>query len=145
MRVLQCIMLCVLQRVAVCVLQCVVVCCSVLQCVRAHVREYVTPMHNMGCSFAKEPYKRQYSVKETYDFKDFSALGGTAYGLATISRLLKTIGLFCKRALPNRRYSAKETDNFSFKLKMHDSRQNAHLPANHRSLTRIRLVGSLKL
>ena len=30
-------------------------------------------------------------------------------GVATISRLLKMIGLFCKRALLKRRYSAKET------------------------------------
>ena len=34
------------------------------------------------------------------------------YGVATISRLLKIIGLFCKRALRKRRYSAKETYNF---------------------------------
>jgi len=33
-------------------------------------------------------------------------------GVATISRLLKIIGLFCKRALQKRRYSAKETYNF---------------------------------
>jgi len=35
-----------------------------------------------------------------------------AYGVATISRRLKIIGLFCKRALKNRRYSVKETYNF---------------------------------
>jgi len=34
------------------------------------------------------------------------------YGVATISRLLKIIGLFCKSALWKRRYSAKETYNF---------------------------------
>jgi len=34
------------------------------------------------------------------------------YGVATISRLLKMIGLFCKRALQKRLYSAKETYNF---------------------------------
>jgi len=34
------------------------------------------------------------------------------YGVATISRLLRIIGLFCKRALEKRRYSAKETHNF---------------------------------
>jgi len=34
------------------------------------------------------------------------------YGVATTSRLLKIIGLFCKRALPKRLYSAKETYNF---------------------------------
>jgi len=31
------------------------------------------------------------------------------YGVATISRLLKILGLFCKRALQKRRYSAKAT------------------------------------
>jgi len=34
------------------------------------------------------------------------------YVVATISRLLKIIGLFCKRALQKRRHSAKETYNF---------------------------------
>jgi len=33
-------------------------------------------------------------------------------GVAKISRLLKMIGLFCKRALKKRQYSAKETYNF---------------------------------
>jgi len=34
------------------------------------------------------------------------------YGVATIGRLLKITGLFCKRALQKRLYSAKETYNF---------------------------------
>ena len=34
------------------------------------------------------------------------------YGVATMSRRLKIIGLFCKRALLKRRYSAKETYDF---------------------------------
>jgi len=34
------------------------------------------------------------------------------YGVATISRLLKIIGLFCKRALQKRPFSAKETYTF---------------------------------
>jgi len=34
------------------------------------------------------------------------------YGVASISRLLKIIGLFCKRALKKRLYSAKETYDF---------------------------------
>ena len=34
------------------------------------------------------------------------------HGVATISRLLQIIGLFCKRALYKRRYSTKETYNF---------------------------------
>jgi len=36
-----------------------------------------------------------------------------ACGVATLSRLLKIIGLFCKRALWKRWYSAKETYNFN--------------------------------
>jgi len=39
-------------------------------------------------------------------------LGCVTYGVATISRLLKTISHFCKRALSKRRYYAKETYNF---------------------------------
>jgi len=35
------------------------------------------------------------------------------YGVATISRLLQIIGLFCQRALLKRQYSAKETNNFN--------------------------------
>ena len=37
---------------------------------------------------------------------------GVVYRVATILRLLKITGLFCKRALQKRRYSAKETYNF---------------------------------
>jgi len=33
------------------------------------------------------------------------------YGVATISRLLKSVDLFCKRALQKRSYSAKGTYN----------------------------------
>ena len=63
------------------------------------------------------------------------------YGVATISRLLKIIGLFCKRALKQRQYSAKEIYNFKE-------------PTNHshpirrlytQSLCRIFLGGSLRL
>ena len=41
------------------------------------------------------------------------------YGVATTSRLLKMIGLFCKRALLKKRYSAKET--YHFKTPTHRS------------------------
>ena len=37
---------------------------------------------------------------------------GHSYGVATLSRIDKMIGLFCKRALYKRRYSAKETCHF---------------------------------
>ena len=36
-----------------------------------------------------------------------------SYVVATINRLLQIIGLFCKRALSKRRYSA--TENYNFK------------------------------
>ena len=39
----------------------------------------------------------------------FSTSITSRYGVATISRLLQMIGLFCKRALSKRLYSAKET------------------------------------
>jgi len=35
-----------------------------------------------------------------------------AYGVATISRLLKIVGLFCKRALQKRPIISRETYNF---------------------------------
>ena len=50
-----------------------------------------------------------YICKFTYTCEN---IYGYAYWVATVSRLLKIIGLFCKRALYKRRYSAKETYNF---------------------------------
>jgi len=35
----------------------------------------------------------------------------SGYGVASVSRIDKIVGLFCKRALQKRRYSAKETYN----------------------------------
>jgi len=68
-------------------------------------------------SFAKEPYqrddilqKRPIILSKNKDHDIFFS-----YGVATISRLLKIAGLFCKRALSKRRYSAKETYNFKQK------------------------------
>ena len=79
----------VLQGVAGCciVLQCVAACFSALQCVAVCYLLCAA----MCCSV----------------FVYYSG-----YGVATISRLLKIIGLFCKRALQKRRYSATETHNF---------------------------------
>jgi len=66
------------------VLHCAAVCCSVLQCVALrHTCRSVLAQCVTLC-----------------------------YGVATISTLLKIIGLFCKRALQKRLYSAKETYNF---------------------------------
>jgi len=41
-----------------------------------------------------------------------SHMSESCYGVATMSRLLKDIGLFCKRALWKRLYSARETYDF---------------------------------
>jgi len=49
----------------------------------------------------------------------------TWYGVATTSRLLKIIGLFCKRTQPKRRYSAKETCNLK------DPTNRSHPIRNH--------------
>jgi len=46
-------------------------------------------------------------------------------GVATISRLFKKIGLFCKRALYKRRYSAKETYYFK------EPTNRSHPPCAH--------------
>ena len=46
-----------------------------------------------------------YSPSHTQNYRAY-------YGVATISRLLKSTGLFCKRALQKRLYSAKETYHF---------------------------------
>jgi len=47
------------------------------------------------------------------------------HGVATISRLLEIIGLFCKRALYKRRYSAKETYIFQEPTTRSHSRERA--------------------
>jgi len=94
---LQCVAVCcsVLQCVAVgrSVLQCVAVCCSVLQCVAVCCS--VLPCVAVCCSvrmagaFTSDPPTQ----------KEAHVCFLECYGVATISRLLRIIGLFCKRAL----------------------------------------------
>jgi len=66
-------------------------------------------MINLQVSFAKEPYQRDDILQKrplTHTHaKTHSATCG--YGVATISRLLRITGLFGKRALSKRGYSAK--------------------------------------
>ena len=64
-------------------------------------------------------WKRRYSAKETYNFKEptnrshhICIISECRVCFLTCSRLLKIIGLFCNRALRKRQYSAKETYNF---------------------------------
>ena len=46
------------------------------------------------------------------EMNSFDVLISYRYGVATISRLLTIIGLFCKKALYKRLHSAKETYHF---------------------------------
>jgi len=56
---------------------------------------------------------RVHSITTTYCIYMYTTTSTTTdyYGVASNSRLLKIIGLFCKRDLQKRRYSAKETYN----------------------------------
>jgi len=54
------------------------------------------------------------------------------YGVATISRLLTIIGLFCKRALQKRLYPAKETYNFK------EPTNRGHPIVKNRDMTQLR-------
>jgi len=47
-----------------------------------------------------------------FGYLKYGCLYWITYGVAMTSRLLKSIGLFCKRTLQKRLYSAKETYNF---------------------------------
>ena len=90
--VLWCLAVCgsVLQCVAVCcsVLQFVAVCCSVLQCVAVSCSGIFscTDMYRVFLLFSM-------------NIKYSSISKRNVYRVATISRLLQIIGLFCKRAL----------------------------------------------
>ena len=79
-------------------LQCVAVCCSALQSVAVH---YETTLEKsvVQCVVFKIPISKNFGTKKLY-------------GVATISRLIKIIGLFCKRALQKRPIFSTETYNF---------------------------------
>jgi len=82
---------------------CGVVWCSVLQCAAVCVAVCCDSSSQSRDAAALEVLCKR-SEEECVE-----EMGETWYGVATISRLLKIIGLFCKRALQMRRYSAKET------------------------------------
>jgi len=72
----------------------------------------------------------------TARFSKVSSNSDGAYGVATISRLLK-------RAPSQRLYSAKETHNFKEPTYRHDSEKSARIVMVH--MQWLRLVGSFKL
>jgi len=102
-------------------LRCIAVCFNVLQsryrnsqkfsrvyndCIRNSVHRYCTSDWIIGLFCKRALYKRLYSAKETCNLIDptnrsHPIVGEKIswYGVATMSRLLKIIGLFCKRAL----------------------------------------------
>ena len=102
------------QCVAVCcsVLQCVAVCCSALQFVA--VRCSALQCVAVRCSALQCIAVRCSALQCVV-----ASIRNRGYGVATISRLLKMIGVFCKRTLWKRRYSAEET--YHFKAPTHRS------------------------
>ena len=62
------------------------------------------------------------TIQDSHDSRFFCQMpaGARESTMATISRPLKIIGLFCKRALSKRLYSAKETYNFKKPTKSPD-------------------------
>jgi len=74
-------------------------------------------IYNYRSLFQKSPTKEtiytEFVVNCTlFVFRIAVGKSGVCGGVALISRLLKIVGLFCKRALQKRLYSAKETYNF---------------------------------
>jgi len=112
----------VLQCVAVCrsVLQCVAVLCSVSQCVVVcHCIVVCTP--NTTYVWNNILFQAWHSIKThtqtQHTHRQVKEIGHQlvylpTYGVATISRLFKIIGLYCKRALQKRHIFFKETYNF---------------------------------
>jgi len=105
----------VLQRVAVCcsLLQCVAVCCSVLQRCASRSSPFLnlyfvfkTGFYSI-CSFCERVWLQHTATRICNTLQHAYAthcnthisITCTYYGVASISRLLRMTGLFCKRAL----------------------------------------------
>jgi len=106
----------------------------------------ISRLLNSEVSFAREPYEREYILqKETWNFKEptdrsqpISLIGISATRPASTVALhssvcacdvspRKIIGLFCKRDLQKRRYSAKETYKFKEPTKWLCTRLCVHM------------------
>jgi len=75
-------------------------------CIHAYTYTWLTENKISSCCY-------EWQILLIWLMNEFSHMyGSDVYGVASISRLLKIIGLFCKRALKNRWNSAKETFNF---------------------------------
>jgi len=96
--------------------------CGFLRRTHSHIRWWLRWLYSknaketrflkiIGLFCKRALWKRLYSAKETYNFKEPNQDLPPNDGVPTISRFLKIIGLFCKRALWKRLYSAKLTYN----------------------------------
>jgi len=87
--------------------------CATLACKHGHVMVRTLPCEMPQPDVCHDAFMRDACCcTATRCLHTQRLLTSTYYGVATISRLLKSQGLFCKRALLKRRYSAKETYNF---------------------------------
>jgi len=103
-----CMLLCALQYASPKVCMCVAVCVSVCVAVRVAVR---VACCSISCKI-RAVCAGVLLAKERSREKERDGPCRSTYGVATISRLLKVSGLFCKKALSKRRYSATNTYNF---------------------------------
>ena len=76
-----------------------------------HIHTYVCVCLSVCAQFAQQMQQRVCQAQPRQHNITVRTLG-MQYGVATISRLLRITGLFCKRVLSKRLYSAKETTNF---------------------------------
>jgi len=89
-------------------------------CTHAHAHAYTNTHMSCVCVYVcsgeTHMYVSTYRHTHLYIFNTCVYISMSTswyvYGVATISRLLKIIGFFCKRALYTRWYSAKETYNY---------------------------------
>jgi len=72
----------------------------------------VTPPTSLSACHIQQEHTLEYVLCKSAEEESIVTTSISRYGVATISRLLKIIGLFCKRALLNRLFSAKETYEF---------------------------------
>jgi len=70
----------------------------------------LSDLHTATCSSSLSRYWVYFRLGG--NFESHSSADMDCYGVATISRLLQIIGLFCKRALQKRPIFSKETYNF---------------------------------
>jgi len=76
--------------------------------------------------FRSRPPFEKFSSAAPHAVCDQISPKSVLYGVATISRLLKITGLFCKRALYKRLYSAKENYNFKENCNFKEPTNRSH-------------------